>query len=332
MSEPLISVVTPVYNTGEYISEAIESVLRQTHRNFEYIICNNHSTDDSLAIAQRYAAQDARIKIVQPPTFLGQGKNFNFAIQQISPESRWLKMVLADDWLYPQSLAELSACGEANPNVAVVSSYRLNGAEGDCFGLPVDETAISGRAAARLHLLNKMFLFGTPTTLLYRADVVRSRSPRFYPDDRIFFDTETVFQILEHHDFGFVHQILSYSRTQPGAITDRLRQFNDRNMDRLVTLHDYGPRFLSDDEYHRHYGRALRVFYEGLGREWLKERLEARHKEFWDFQNRGLSAIGLELDTKLLAKGVRDSLVRAVGSPYDLVRSLMVKRRPADDA
>ena len=332
MSEPLISVVTPVYNTGEYIAEAIESVLRQTHRNFEYIICNNHSTDDTLAIAQSYAAQDARIKIVQPPTFLGQGKNFNFAIQQISRESRWLKMVLADDWLYPQSLAELSACGEANPNVGVVSSYRLNGAEGEGFGLPVEEIVISGRTACRFHLLNKMFLFGTPTTLLYRADVARSRSPRFFPDDRIFFDTEAAFQILEHHDFGFVHQILSYSRTQPGAITDRLRQFNDRKMDRLITLHEYGPRFLTADEHQRHYGRALRVFYEGLGREWLKERLEPRRKEFWDFQSRGLSTIGLELDSKLLAKGVRDSVVRTVGSPFDVIRELIVQRQSPDKA
>ena len=49
MSEPFVSVVTPVYNTGEFIEQAIRSVLEQTYQNFEYIICNNHSTDNSAA-------------------------------------------------------------------------------------------------------------------------------------------------------------------------------------------------------------------------------------------------------------------------------------------
>ena len=66
MSEPFVSVVTPVYNTGEFIEQAIRSVLEQTYQNFEYIICNNHSTDDTGDIAARYAALDPRIRVVHP--------------------------------------------------------------------------------------------------------------------------------------------------------------------------------------------------------------------------------------------------------------------------
>jgi len=329
-TEPFISVVTPVYNTGEYLEQAIRSVLAQSHRNFEYVICNNHSTDDSLEIARRFAAVDSRIRIVQPPTFLGQGDNFNFAIAQISRESQYLKLLLADDWLYPQCLAELSACAAADPSIGVVSSYRLNGTEGEGFGLPVEQTALSGREACRLHLLNKMFLFGTPSTLLYRADVARARSPRFYPADRIFFDTEAAFQILTERNFGFVHQILSFNRTQPGAITDRLHRFNDRYMDRLITLHEYGPRFLGNDEFQKHFGRAERTFYEGLGRQWLKDRSGSPLPGFWEFQERGLSTIGLKLQPKLLAKGVSAHIARTLGSPFNLVRDVMQARRPID--
>jgi len=331
-AQPLISIVTPVYNTGEYLEQAIRSVLTQTHQNFEYLICNNHSTDRSLEIAEQFARSDSRIRIIQPPTFLQQGQNFNFALQHISTQSRYCKMVLADDWLYPQCLSEMSACAETHPKVGVVSAYRLIETEGDCFGLPASETAISGRAACRLHLLNKMFLFGTPSTVLYRSDVVRARNPRFYPQDRIFFDTEVVFQILSDHDFGFVHQILTFSRAQPGAITDRLRKFNDRNMDRLITLHDYGPRFLAPEEFERHMSRATRVYYEGLGRQWLKDRFRPPLKEFWDFQQRGLSGIGLQLDTRLLAQGVSGSLLRTLGSPFELVRDVVRSRRAAEDA
>jgi glycosyltransferase involved in cell wall biosynthesis len=66
----LVSVVTPVYNTGEYLEAAILSVLAQSYRNFEYIICNNHSTDETAEIAARFAASDPRIRVVSPPAFL----------------------------------------------------------------------------------------------------------------------------------------------------------------------------------------------------------------------------------------------------------------------
>ena len=78
MPEPFVSVVTPVYNTGEFIEQAIRSVLERHYQNFEYIICNNHSTDGSGEIAARYAALDPRIRVVQPPRFLHKAQNCNF--------------------------------------------------------------------------------------------------------------------------------------------------------------------------------------------------------------------------------------------------------------
>ena len=52
--QPLVSVVTPVYNGAEYLVECIESVVNQTYANWEYVIVDNCSTDDTLAIARRY--------------------------------------------------------------------------------------------------------------------------------------------------------------------------------------------------------------------------------------------------------------------------------------
>lgn len=60
----LISVVMPVYNGGEYLNEAIESVLHQTYTNFEFLIIDDGSKDRSLEIIQRYAAIDQRIKVI----------------------------------------------------------------------------------------------------------------------------------------------------------------------------------------------------------------------------------------------------------------------------
>src|SRR5688572_13422291 len=100
-SQPLVSIVTPVYNEEQYLAECIESVLSQTYRNWDYTIVDNCSTDASLAIAQRYAAADARIRVIRNAQFLTALQNCNAALRQISPGSKYCKVVLGDDWIYP---------------------------------------------------------------------------------------------------------------------------------------------------------------------------------------------------------------------------------------
>src|ERR1044071_508009 len=122
--QPLVSVVTPFYNTDDYLAEAIESVLAQTYKNFEYILVNNCSTDNSRAIAERYAALDPRIRLVHNERLVPQLENYNGALRRIAPESRYFKMVQADDSIFPRCLEDMVAVAEAHPSVAVVSSYR----------------------------------------------------------------------------------------------------------------------------------------------------------------------------------------------------------------
>src|SRR5713101_6628853 len=94
--QPLVSVVTPVYNGEKYLAECIESILAQTYQNWEYIIVNNCSTDGSPAIAQAYAKKDARIRIHNNHEFVGMIQNHNIAFRQIALESKYCKMVHAD--------------------------------------------------------------------------------------------------------------------------------------------------------------------------------------------------------------------------------------------
>jgi len=85
---PKVSVVTPFYNIEAYLEECIQSVLAQTLSDFEYLLVNNRSTDGSLAIAERYAAKDSRIRVVTNPAFVPQVENYNGALAQIGAESQ----------------------------------------------------------------------------------------------------------------------------------------------------------------------------------------------------------------------------------------------------
>ena len=89
-SQPLVSVVTPMYNCAEYLPECIASVLSQTYQNWEYTIVDNLSTDASFQIAQRYAARDSRIRVVQNRQFVPALRNHNLALRQISRTSNYL--------------------------------------------------------------------------------------------------------------------------------------------------------------------------------------------------------------------------------------------------
>lgn len=68
MNNPEISVVLPVYNGGKFLNEAIESIISQTYDNFEFIIINDGSTDQSLNIINDYAAIDSRIRVISRRT------------------------------------------------------------------------------------------------------------------------------------------------------------------------------------------------------------------------------------------------------------------------
>src|SRR5438046_506192 len=119
-ADPLVSVVTPMYNEAEHITQCIESVLSQTYRHWEYTIIDNRSSDGSLELARRYAARDPRIRVVTNSRFLDVIPNHNAALRQISPNSAYCKMVFADDWIFPECLERMVSVGEKHPSVGII--------------------------------------------------------------------------------------------------------------------------------------------------------------------------------------------------------------------
>src|SRR4030042_3121390 len=141
-----VSVVTPVYNGERYLPDCIESVLRQTYRDWEYVIVDNCSQDETPEIARRYAGRDNRIRIVTNTHFVGVIENHNIAFSNISPQAKYCKVVQADDWLYPECLEKFVAISEKNPSVFLVSAYRMDDAHVGLKGAPPSHSVFLGRA------------------------------------------------------------------------------------------------------------------------------------------------------------------------------------------
>ena len=132
MDEPLVSILTPVYNGEEFLRDCIESVLAQDYQNWEYHIVNNRSTDSTLQIAESYAAKDSRIHISTNETFLSMPENFNMAFSKVSAASRYFKVVCADDWILPQCLSKMVAFATSHPSLGILCCHQQSGSR--CVG------------------------------------------------------------------------------------------------------------------------------------------------------------------------------------------------------
>lgn len=115
-----MSVIMPVFNAENYLIEAIESVLAQTHGNFELIICFQTSEDDSLKVIKRYAARDSRIRVLYRAE-----PNLSMALNDGLKKARgkYIARMDADDICHPERLIIQLSYLERNPEIGVCGSW-----------------------------------------------------------------------------------------------------------------------------------------------------------------------------------------------------------------
>jgi len=323
-SQPLVSVVTPVYNGAKYLRECIDSVLGQTYQNWEYVILNNCSTDESLAIIREYARNDPRIRVLENSQHLALLENSNAALRRIAPTAKYCKVVHADDWLMPECLERMVALAEENPNVSIVSSYRLEENRVTLDGLQYPSHVVPGHQVCRDTLLGQLYVFGAPSNLLLRCDVIRRR-PDFYGSHGIHADTDACYEILRDSDFGFVHQVLTFTRRHNEAATAFARRVNTYLPGGVGSLVRYGHLYLSDDEYQRRFCELMAGYYRFLADALLRQ----KGKDFWQYHSEQLSSFGYPIQRlRLTGVWIRLAVERLL-HPVHLVRSLLSRARKA---
>lgn len=119
---PTVSVITAAYNRPKYLSEAIESVLAQTCGDWELIIVNDGSTNETPAVIERYAAHDARIRVIsQPNQGLAKARNNGIA----AARGRYVAFLDDDDVWRPKKLAKQVAWCDANPQAGLCFSQAV---------------------------------------------------------------------------------------------------------------------------------------------------------------------------------------------------------------
>jgi glycosyltransferase involved in cell wall biosynthesis len=321
---PLVSILTPVFNGAAYLRPCIESILKQTYQDWEYIVVDNCSRDATPAIIREYARGDARIRIVTNRSFAGIIENHNIAFGEISPKADYCKVVQADDWIYPECVEKFVRLCEENPTITLATAYRLDDDQVGLKGLPETKSVFSGREIVRSFFFDeRRDIFGSPTSYFLRAEPVRAHPPFFNPFN-IYADVEACIKMLREGDFGFIHEVLSFTRRPSDAQTPRSHYLRVTYPSYLWIMKNHGLAFLTEEERDHLVHKHLRAYYQVMARDLIKFR---RNGRYWRYHIRSLREVGYPFDPfRLLAaiaqlpgekkRNLRDSQgLRKTGSP-----------------
>jgi glycosyltransferase involved in cell wall biosynthesis len=328
MSTPTVTVITPVYNGERFLAEAIDSVRRQTFVDWEYVIADNCSTDRTIEIAEHHAAADPRIRVFKADSHLPIIANWNRALRQVPPHARYCKVLHADDRLFGECLARMVPVMDENPSVGLVGSYVLYDKVVQCDGLPLGRTVWDGREICRKTLLGQHYVFGSPSSLLIRADLVRAKPHGFYNEDNVHADFEICYELLESCDFGFVHQVLSFTRTHPGSMGNTFSRFyNPQLVEYLGMMRKYGPKFLDQETFETVHADMVRTYRRLVARRLIS----GRGRDYWAFHQRKLKSLGYDIGALSIARGAVEEIGRLAIRPRQAIALLagFIARRRA---
>ena len=131
----LVSIITPSYNSAQFIAQTINSVLAQTYTHWELLITDDCSTDDTCAIVERYAVNDKRIKLLRLSTNQGAGVARNSSIKRA--QGRYIAFCDSDDCWYPDKLEKQLAFMTDRDCALSYTSYMTSDESGGHTGIVI---------------------------------------------------------------------------------------------------------------------------------------------------------------------------------------------------
>lgn len=204
MSQPKVSIIIPVYNVEKHVSDCIESVLKQSFKDFELILVDDGSPDNSGKICDVFAEKDHRIRVLHKKNG-GVSSARNLGIDNASGE--WICFVDSDDWVDQDYCLNLIS--------AVESQSSLIMTRNDFPGKKIDSIKecrdLSGEERIDFIILNRILDFSGPCCKLFNRDIIYKNNIRFpenihMGEDGIFMaqylnatDSLTVLNLSDYH-------------------------------------------------------------------------------------------------------------------------------------
>ena len=217
---PKVSVIMPCYNVEKYVGEAIESILNQTFTDFEFIIINDGSTDDTSKIVRQYAKQDNRIKFIDNKKNRGFIATSNQCLDVATGE--YVAKMDSDDISLPERLAKQVDFLDSHPEYGMVGCmYKKFGMSNDIRHLP-----------EKCLLLD--FLYGCQTTIvMFRRSIVEQHNLRYDSDYFACEDYDFYSRFVRYAPIANLQQVLYMYRWHGDNVSILRKQIQQKNTERV---------------------------------------------------------------------------------------------------
>lgn len=276
---PKVSVSIPTYNRQDYIGEAIDSVLQQTFTDFELIIVDNCSTDNTPEIIKKYALADKRIKYYRNEYNMGACSNINRAM--LLARGEYVKLLFSDDKLAPRCLKVFVEKMERHLDVSLITSFIQYIGNGDHIK---GESRFPGTGKLDGKIYQKDLLIngnwpGSPSGVMFRRKDLHFGLFNHMWIDWLG-DLDMWLRLLSVGNIYVVPEILSYFRIHDKQISSvyavDFRLIKERLMLAFAAFqfpHMYGHyKKAEQKEIHRHL--LKRLVREGLGTKGIKPKVD----------------------------------------------------------
>jgi glycosyltransferase involved in cell wall biosynthesis len=223
MRIPKVSVLIPSYNAAKFLPEALESVLAQDFEDYELLILDDASSDNTRDLLEKYAAIDDRVQIQVHPQRLGMVSNWNECLNRARGE--YVKFVFCDDKLsHPGALRAFVGSLDANESVVLAASARSiidEDSRAICLFDHLGPTGVYKGSDVIIRCLETpQNLIGEPTAVIFRRrDGFRGFNPRY----KQFVDLEMWFFLLERGDLAYITTPLCSFRRHSRQQTEQNR-------------------------------------------------------------------------------------------------------------
>lgn len=205
MGDLVISIIMSVYNAEKYLNVAIQSIINQTYSDWELIIINDNSDDESYSIMNKYAERDSRIRIINNVQNLGLTKSLNIGIDYAKGE--YVARLDADDIADPSRLEKQINYLKKNPDVVLVGTGGyIVGENGEILH--------NIKVVKNRHLIKKLLLHGNlfiHSSLMVKKDALvrigKYRSKFIHSQDY-----DLVLRLNEHYSLANLSEPLTYWR------------------------------------------------------------------------------------------------------------------------
>jgi len=209
---PLISVLMTAYNREKFIADSIKSVLASDYTNFELIIVDDASTDQTVKIAQEFASEDPRVRVIVNEKNLGDYANRNYAAKFARGE--YIKYLDSDDYIYPYGLKTMVNMMMSHPHVG----WGLCISKVDMIvdgPLPLE---LSPKQAYEHHYLGKSLFNKSPLDAIIKRELFFAENG--FITKRLIGDFEFWHRLAQKHNLLIMPEGLIWYRRHPGQEID----------------------------------------------------------------------------------------------------------------